>query len=127
MSHDAALDVENALGALGKALNSIGRPKDLTRLEERAYDRYCTDGGDPCGPLKAATMSEILSAKIKMNDLLVDKLGLFGSDAWFNHQDNLRGRINKIFAMISLGQKLGCDMTPEILATADLLVPSAPK
>ena len=126
LSHDAALDVENALGALGKALNSIGRPKDLTRLEERAYDRHCT-GDDPCKALKDATMAAIQMALVKMNNMLIDNGKMFGTDKWWPHGDDLRGRINNIFAMISLGQKLGCDMTREVVASAALFIPLAPK
>jgi hypothetical protein len=66
-------------------------------------------------------------ALLKMNSLLTDPLKMYGTQAWFNHQDDLRGRLANINAMISLGQKLGCDMTPEILASTPLYIPPAPK
>lgn len=66
-------------------------------------------------------------ALLKMNNMLIDPGQMYGTDKWFTHADDLRGRIDNIFAMISLGQKLGCDMTEEVLATATLLVPSEPK
>jgi RHS repeat-associated protein len=123
----AANAIDNALGALGQAIAGMGRPKGMTSGEESVYDRYCNGQGDPCAALKAATMSEIVSAQGKMNDLLYDKLGIFGTDSWFNHQINLRGKILKIYNMINLGQIMGCDMTAEILAAANLTVPYYPK
>jgi hypothetical protein len=58
--------------------------------------------------------------------MLTDPNGLYGTEGWFNHQDDLRGRVGKIFNLISLGQKMGCDMTEEIIATTGLMVPNAP-
>jgi RHS repeat-associated protein len=122
----AVNDIESALGALGNAIGNIGRPKDMTREEESLYDRYCKGDGDRCAALKALTMSEIVQARTKMNRMLTDPNGLYGTEGWFNHQDDLRGRVGKIFNLISLGQKMGCDMTEEIIATTGLMVPNAP-
>lgn len=68
-----------------------------------------------------------MMALLKMNNLLTDPLKMYGTDKWFNHQDDLRGRLANINAMISLGQKLGCDMTAEILASMPLYIPGAPR
>lgn len=74
-----------------------------------------------------------------MNEMLQDKRGLYRnaysvankavtgtSTTWLNHIPDLDGRIAAINAMISLGQKMGCDMSQEIAMSADLYVPHAP-
>ncbi|HEV7606575.1 MAG TPA: RHS repeat-associated core domain-containing protein [Steroidobacteraceae bacterium] len=124
---NAGNQIDDGLSALGSAIGNIGRPKNLEPLEERAYDRNCRNTGDPCSALKAATMQAITMAQLKMNNLLNDRLKMYGTDGWFNHQDDLRGKLNNIFAMISLGQKLGCDMTAETIAATTLMIPTAPK
>jgi hypothetical protein len=126
-SNNAWNQMDGALSSLGQAVAGIGRPKGMTSGEESVYDRYCSGQGDPCAALKAATMAEILSAQRKMNELLYDKLGISGSDSWFNHQNNLRFKILKIYNMINLGQLMGCDMTAESLAAINLTVPYYPK
>ena len=65
-------------------------------------------------------------ALLKMNNLLGDSQKMFGTQAWVNDTDDLRGRIDNILAMISLGQKLGCDMTAEIIASTPLFIPTEP-
>lgn len=45
---------------------------------------------------------------------------------WNNHAKDLDGRISNIWAMISLGRKLGCDMNSEAAAAMTLLTPSQP-
>jgi hypothetical protein len=124
--NNAYNSIANGFDALSNAISGINRPKDLPPLEERAFDRYCRNG-DPCGALKAATMQAIQMALLKMNNMLNDPQKMYGTAKWFTHADDLRGRINNIFAMISLGRRLGCDMTAETIATATLLVPSEPK
>lgn len=101
-------------------------PGRLDRLEERAYDKYCADSEDPCTELKAATNKAIFYARIKMNNMLTDPNNLFGTSGWITHANDLQGRINNIRAMISLGIRMGCDMTSEASDAATLYVPSAP-
>ena len=117
---------------------AIPRPRDMTRLEERQYDRHCSGEDDPCKALKAAAVTAITEERGKMNNMLGDtKLYQFAYDApnpaltgarttWLNHAADLRGRINSIAAMISLGQKMGCDMSQEIALASTLLVPNRP-
>ncbi|QRN42178.1 hypothetical protein GDR29_05750 [Xanthomonas oryzae pv. oryzae] len=58
-----------------------------------------------------------------MNDMLRDKGGMFGTSKWDTHAAGLQGRLDNISAMISLGQKLGCDMSAEIDIFANLSMP----
>lgn len=48
------------------------------------------------------------------------------STTWNGHADDLRGRLANIAAMISLGQKMGCDMSLEAALASTLFVPTAP-
>jgi hypothetical protein len=45
---------------------------------------------------------------------------------WIGHARDLDGRINHIWAMISLGRNMGCDMSSETTAAMTLLTPGAP-
>jgi hypothetical protein len=84
------------------------------------------------------SVTAITTARGKMNDMLGDtKLYQYAYDApnpsltgtnttWLNHAANLRGRIDNVAAMISLGQKMGCDMSKEIALASTLLVPNRP-
>ncbi|MGS0601948.1 hypothetical protein ACQEPW_005435 [Xanthomonas oryzae pv. oryzicola] len=99
----------------------------MTRLEERHYDRTCVNEEDPCKELKRATQQALADALIKMNDMLRDKGGMFGTSKWDTHAAGLQGRLDNISAMISLGQKLGCDMSAEIAIFANLSMPRMPK
>jgi hypothetical protein len=114
------------LGLTGLGIINAVRPKDMSRLEERQFDRYCKTDDDPCKSLKLATQQAIFDAKVKMRDMLLDPKKMFGEAGWATHRSNLIGRIENINAMISLGQKMGCDMTQEILLSADLYVPLRP-
>jgi hypothetical protein len=102
------------------------RPTDMTRLEDSHFDRHCRDD-DPCDSLKAATQQAINMARLKMNNMLVDDKGLFGTPGWTTHASDLEGRLANIAAMISLGQRMGCDMSSEISAASSLFIPKAPK
>ncbi|MEJ1096028.1 MULTISPECIES: RHS repeat-associated core domain-containing protein [unclassified Pseudoxanthomonas] len=114
-------------GATG-LLSSIALPRrEMTKLEERHYDRHCAGSEDPCGDLKKATMAAIAQARVKMNEMLIDKGKMFATPRWGTHGDGLRGRLANIAAMISLGQKLGCDMSAEIAAATGLFLPGAPQ
>lgn len=66
-------------------------------------------------------------ALIKMENMLGDPLGLFGGPGWSTHASDLQGRINQINAIISLGEKMGCDMSAEKARARGLHVPSAPR
>jgi YD repeat-containing protein len=116
------------------------RPNDLLPREERYYDRHCKGSPDPCGALKAATMTAIAEAKVKMENMLSDPSRLFQfaffeanptvtgtNTTWSGHADDLHGRISSIWAMISLGRKMGCDMSAETTAALTLFVPAAPR
>jgi hypothetical protein len=43
------------------------------------------------------------------------------------HSNDLKGRLNNIAAMISLGIRMGCNMTEEVAAAATLYIPRAPR
>jgi RHS repeat-associated protein len=114
------------------------RPSDMSRLEERQFDRSCKDSEDPCASLKTATRQAIAQAKIKMSAMQNDKTlytNAFSSPnasvtgtstTWLGHENDLRGRLANIAAMISLGQKMGCDMSLEAALASTLFVPTAP-
>jgi hypothetical protein len=106
----------------------MARPTDMSRLEERAFDRYCANSEDPCKDLKAAVQQAILMARLKMNNMLNDPEGMYTKafNRWTNHANDLSGRLESIAAMISLGQKMGCDMSAEATLAATLFVPTAP-
>ena len=74
-----------------------------------------------------------------MNNMLQDPSKLFTlaydvpnkaltgtSTTWVGHRPGLQGMIDNINAMISLGQRMGCDMTAEIIASSTLYIPNAP-
>ena len=103
------------------------RPKDMTRLEERQFDRVCAGAGDPCQALKAEANKVIDAALPKVEDMLADEGGMFGTQGWRNHAINLMGRIDQLSAIISLGQKMGCDMSSEIVRASQLWIPSVPR
>ena len=46
----------------------------MTRLEEKYSDRSCRNSEDSCMQLKAATMTAISEAEIKMNKMLDDPI-----------------------------------------------------
>lgn len=80
----------------------------------------------PCSELKRATIKAIAYARMKMDAMVVDESGMFGGSRWGAHAADLRGRLDNIAAMISLGPKLGCDKDAEIAAAAGLSLPSGP-
>jgi len=111
----------------------------MSPLEERQWDRHCQNTGDPCLALKAAAQQAIAAARVKMNNMLQDPSKLFTlaydvpnkaltgtSTTWVGHRPGLQGMIDNINAMISLGQRMGCDMTAEIIASSTLYIPNAP-
>lgn len=110
----------------GATLAEASRPKDLTALEERQYDRVCAGSTDPCQALKDEANKAIQAAVPKMQNMLLDPRGLFGSVGWITHGEDLAGRISQVNAIISLGEKLGCDMSQEKLRAAMLAVPIRP-
>ncbi|SHM96323.1 RHS repeat-associated core domain-containing protein [Rhizobacter sp. OV335] len=118
---------------------AASRPKGMSPLEERQWDRHCQNAGDPCLALKAAAQQAIAAARVKMNNMLQDPSKLFTlaydvpnraltgtSTTWVGHRPGLQGMIDNINAMISLGQRMGCDMTAEIIASSTLYIPNAP-
>ncbi|KTS78562.1 hypothetical protein NS274_06370 [Pseudomonas oryzihabitans] len=127
-----ALGVSTAIGVgVWGAYNAEGgkassRPTGMSSLETRQYDRHCRNADDPCAALKAKTNEAIIMARIKMNNMVNDPGGLFGTQGWVTHGDDLRGRLANIAAMISLGEKMGCDMTVEKAEFATLFVPAKP-
>ena len=116
----------NLGGTSEVAYSSVPR-RDMTALEERQFDRHCVNSEDPCGELKRETMRAIDSARAKMNDMLVDKSGMYGSPKWTTHANGLQGRLQNIAAMISLGRKMGCDMSAEEALATSLFLPSMPR
>ncbi len=83
---------------------------------------------NPRGELKTATMVAIREATVKMNNMNLDVGNMFEESFhhWVNHREDLHGRVANIYAMINLGNKLGCDMSAETAAAAILTVPIAP-
>lgn len=120
------------------AVMSKTRPPGMSSLEERHYDRKCANSQDPCVALKASAQKAIAQAKVKMNNMLYDTVlykyayntpnpAVTGTNTtWMGHADDLDGRISNIWAMISLGRKMGCDMSAETAAAMTLLTPGAP-
>lgn len=114
------------------------RPQGMSRLEERHFDRQCQNTDDPCRNLKAAVATAISDARVKMdamrNDTVLYKYAYSTpnpsvtntSTTWIGHADDLNGRINNVWAMITLGRKMGCDMSNETSAAMTLLTPGAP-
>jgi len=120
------------------ALMEASRPKGMSRLEERQFDRHCSGTEDPCSALKDAARRAIEDARSKMNNMLNDKT-LFRNaystpnpmvtkspTTWLGHKADLEGRINNIASIISLGKKMGCDMTLEELAAQAIYLPFEP-
>jgi len=51
----------------------------LPPLEERAWSRHCEGSTDPCGSLKVAVQAAIAMAQLKINAMLTDRGGMFGT------------------------------------------------
>jgi hypothetical protein len=100
--------------------------RDLTEKEERQLDRYCKGTEDPCEALRQAARTAIIMAQVKMGNMLRDDGSMFGTMRWTTHANDLNGRLDNIAAIISLGQKSGCDMSKEVLLAAALYLPAAP-
>ncbi len=115
------------------------RPNDMTRMEERHFDRNCANSDDPCRAIKAVVMTAIAGARGKMENMYNDKTlfqhahsvpnpALTGTNTtWTGHIDDLNGRTNNIWAMITLGRKMGCDMSAETAAAMTVHTPGAPR
>ncbi|MDM5182028.1 hypothetical protein PO883_33175, partial [Massilia sp. DJPM01] len=122
-----------------KAIQASTRPSDMSRMEERHFDRNCANSDDPCRAIKAAVMQAITGAQTKMEAMYNDKLlynNAFSvanptvtgtSTTWTGHIDDLNGRTNNIWAMITLGRKMGCDMSAETAAAMTVHTPGAPR
>ena len=110
----------------GGLLIEATRPKDMTRLEERQFDRVCSKSDDPCRSIKDETNKAIDAALPKVQNMQNDPGGMFGGPGWATHRTDLLGRIAQINALISLGQKMGCDMSPEIVRAGQVYVPTMP-
>ena len=126
---DAAA-VAMIIGALmipGDAAQYAVRPSNMTKDEESKFDIICKNAEDPCDELKKKVKEAINAARVKVEDMLVDKNSLFGQPGWGTHTAGLAGRIKQINVMISLGIKMGCDMSQEIIDAATLYIPSAPR
>ncbi len=105
---------------------TTSRPVDMSPLEKRHYDRTCRGSDDPCAAIKASAQTAITMARLKMNNMLNDPGKMYGTAGWGTHAGDLSGRLANVAAMISLGEKMGCDMTTEKAALATLFVPSKP-
>jgi len=122
----------------GAGWMAANRPPDMPRLEERHFDRQCKNTDDPCRNLKTAAATAIADARVKMEKMRTDTIlyryaystpnpGMTNtSTTWLGHGDDLNGRINNIWAMITLGRKMGCDMSSETSAAMTPLTPGAP-
>jgi hypothetical protein len=100
---------------------AANRPQNMSRIEERHFDRSCTNTDDPCRNLKENVRRAIAEAKNKMDAMERDpsKLYQFAREVpnpamtnspttWNNHAKDLDGRINNIWAMISLEPVMNC-------------------
>jgi uncharacterized protein RhaS with RHS repeats len=119
----------------------VSRPNNLTSAETSRYDRTCKGTDDPCRALKAAAQKAIAAAQGKMNSMQNDgsernlyrdafstpNPSVTGTNTtWEGHARDLDGRIAAIWDMITLGRKLGCDMSSETALAMTLLTPGAP-
>ena len=123
--------IQQAVRTLGPVIASgllieATRPKDMTRLEERQFDRVCSKSDDPCRSIKDETNKAIDAALPKVQNMQNDPGGMFGGPGWATHRTDLLGRIAQINALISLGQKMGCDMSSEIVRAGQVYVPTMP-
>jgi hypothetical protein len=117
------------LSSVGDWLTSLAqakRPANMTPIQERQYDRHCSNTNDPCKALKDAARAAIAAARPKVDNMLRDDGGMFGAAGWQTHSADLMGRINNINAIISLGQMMGCDMSDEIRLSNSIYVPTTP-
>lgn len=127
-----------AAGVAYYGVKAMSRPGGMSRLEERHFDRHCNNTDEPCRNLKAAAATAISEARVKMdamrNDTVLYKYAYNTPNpsvtntatTWVGHARDLDGRINNIWAMITLGRKMGCDMSSETTAAMTLLTPGAP-
>ena len=67
-------------------------------------------------------------AQLKRNAMRADPYRFFRTDKdkWVTHASDLGGRLEAIKSMISLGEKMLCDMTAEKIWLASLTVPGRP-
>lgn len=111
----------------------------MTAKEESYFDKFCRTSDDPCLAIKIQTNNAIDAAYEKMGAMQRDPQGLFRNaysapnpsvtetnTTWIGHKVELERRIAAVNSMISLGQKMGCDMTPEIIRSQGLYVPNMP-
>lgn len=127
-----------AAGITYYSLQAVVRPGAMSRLEERHFDRICAKADDPCLVLKAAVMAAIADARGKMEAMKNDKVlfqyahsvanpSITGTNTtWIGHANDLNGRTNNIWAMITLGRKMNCDMLAETAAAMTIYTPGAP-
>ncbi len=99
----------------------------MDKYEQRAWSNYCMGEDDRCASLKEATNRALDIAEIKMEDMLADVEFMYPGIEWGNHYKNLLGRWKAIRGMISLGEKMGCDMSAERARFNRLMVPNAPR
>ena len=127
------ISTSNAISAASDWIRS------LSPAESSRYDRTCKGSDDPCNALKATAQRAIADAQGKMQKMRIDSSALFKnaystpnpdvtgtSTTWIGHARDLDGRIGAIWDMISLGRKMGCDMSLETAAATSLLTPGAP-
>lgn len=115
------------------------RPKKMSPLQERHYDRNCATSHDQCQALKEAAADAIAQAKKKMDAMLDDTLlfpqaysspnpAVTGTNTtWLGHCSDLKGRIRNIWAMLNLGITLRCEMELEIASAMALYTPATPR
>jgi RHS repeat-associated protein len=127
--------------AIWNASHSVPeRPKRMTRLQERAYDRHCVGSDDPCAAIKAALQVMITEALGKQEEALVDKSTLYlyaysipnaavtgTSTTWLGHIGPMYGRIANIQATIQVAEMMGCDVSREKAQARALFVPIKPR
>lgn len=69
-------------------------------------------------------------AKIKIEEMLIDKSDLFiqsGQTGWWTHSAGLKGRLESIQAMLEVAEMMGCYVQDLKIEASRLYVPSMPR
>ncbi|WP_379554163.1 RHS repeat-associated core domain-containing protein [Qipengyuania sp. DGS5-3] len=93
----------------------------LTPKEESRVARLRPDPDDPCPAIKMAVQDAISGLKPKLRNFVEDPGQMIGTPGRDTHLNDMKGRIQRIRDFISAGKKLGCDMSSEEMALAQLV------
>jgi RHS repeat-associated protein len=93
----------------------------FTPKEESRIARLKPDPNDPCPDIKAAVQDALRSFEEEVSNFAIDYDGLTGKPGRITHLNDLRGRVQRIRDLISAGEKLGCNMSAERQALAQIM------